>query len=111
MNAGVTHPLAVWLDALAEGGRMLIPLTVRMDAHLGKGPMIRIVRGRDGFAARVQTMVAIYSAIGLRDEVINAALGRAMATQPFPALTRLRRDAHEPASSCWLHTATCCFAM
>jgi protein-L-isoaspartate O-methyltransferase len=27
VNAGVTHPLDVWLDALAPGGRMILPLT------------------------------------------------------------------------------------
>ena len=40
VNAGVTHPLDAWLDALAPGGRMILPLTSTMPAMgptLGKG--------------------------------------------------------------------------
>ena len=32
MNAGVTHPLAWWLDALMPGGRMVLPITASMKA-------------------------------------------------------------------------------
>src|SRR3954471_22528653 len=30
VNAGVTHPLEAWLDVLAPGGRMILPLTASM---------------------------------------------------------------------------------
>ena len=33
VNAGVTHPLDSWLDALAPGGRMILPLTAAMAAR------------------------------------------------------------------------------
>jgi hypothetical protein len=48
-------------------------------------------------------MGPIYSALGLRDESLNASIGRALQTNPFPRLKRLRRDVHEPAAECWLH--------
>ena len=49
VNAGVTHPLDVWLDALAPGGRMMLPLTAAMPAMgstLGKGVVVLRDQGR-----------------------------------------------------------------
>ncbi len=117
VNAGVTHPLDVWLDALAAGGRMMLPLTVAMGPHLGKG-VVMVVTKEAGSAAetelsvRVLTIVVIYSAVGLRDKELNDRLGKAMAGGPmqWPAIKRLRRDAHEPAASCWLHGPSFCFS-
>lgn len=31
INAGVTHPLPLWLDRLRVGGRLLLPITIPMD--------------------------------------------------------------------------------
>jgi len=112
INAGVTHPLESWLDALAPGGRIVLPLTVAMGATIGKGVVVRVTKNVDGACeASLVTMVAIYSALGLRDEALNGALGQALRTNPFPQLSRLRRDAHEPVASCWLHGSTCCFSL
>ena len=111
VNAGVTHPLDSWLDALAPGGRMVLPLTVAMSGTIGKGVVVRVSRADGSHTASLVTMVAIYSAIGLRDEELNTALAQVLRTNPFPALRRLRRDAHEPAASCWLHGPSCCFSL
>lgn len=116
VNAGVTHPLDEWLDALAPGGRMILPLTstmVPMGATIGKGLVFVITRDTESaFSARVMTVVAIYSAIGIRDADLNDRLGKAMMAGParWQAVTRLRRDAHDPSSSCWLHAATFCLS-
>jgi len=114
INAGVTHPQTAWLDALATGGRMIVPLTASIAAMgpIGKGVMTLVTRqSDDSFDARVLTFVAIYSAIGLRDEAINAQLGQALMRTPFPRLKRLRRDLHEPSADCWLHAGGVCWSM
>ena len=115
VNAGVTHPQATWLDALAPGGRLLLPLTVAMPgmgASLGKGVMLMVTRTPEGdFAPEVRSFVAIYSAIGLRDADIEASLGQAMRRTSFPNLTRLRRDEHQGSEGCWLHIDGCCLSM
>lgn len=115
VNAGVTHPLGWWLDALAPGGRMVVPLTCAMPAMgptIGKGLLALVTKRDDGeFGVRVLTFVAIYSALGIRDEAAADHLGRAMARMPFPALKRLRRDVHDPGETCWLHTSGCCFSL
>jgi protein-L-isoaspartate(D-aspartate) O-methyltransferase len=114
VNAGVTHPLDAWLDALAPGGRMILPLTATMPAMrtIGKGFVFLIRRGDAGFSARLHGFIAIYSAVGIRDESLNTALGKAMMSGPQGAngVARLRRDAHDPADACWLHASSFCLS-
>lgn len=116
VHTGVTHPQDAWLDALAPGGRLILPLTVAipgMALTLGKGVLVVIERTADGAAYRadVLSFVAIYSAVGLRDEEIAVRLGQAMRRTSFPALTRLRRDPHESSPDCWLHGDRFCLSM
>jgi protein-L-isoaspartate(D-aspartate) O-methyltransferase len=115
VNAGVTHPQDGWLDALAPGGRLLLPLTVAMPAmgpSLGKGVMLMIGKTPDGaLVPEVLSFVAIYNAIGLRDATVEARLGQAMRRTAFPNLTRLRRDTHPSDEGCWLHTERFCLSM
>jgi protein-L-isoaspartate(D-aspartate) O-methyltransferase len=114
IHAGATHVLDEWLDAMADGGRLLVPLTgamPAMGATLGKGMMLRVTRSGPGWTARVSSMVAIYSLVGGRDDAMNAALGRAMMTGALMKATRLRRDPHEAGAECVLHGATCCLSV
>jgi protein-L-isoaspartate(D-aspartate) O-methyltransferase len=126
INAGVTHPQDTWLNALSAEGRMVLPLTVTSPAMgtISKGLMARVSRparpvaapaGTDApsdiFDLRVMTLVAIYAGIGLRDDAINDQLGAALMRGPFPPLKRLRRDAHEPTSACWVHAPGCCLSL
>ena len=116
VNAGVTHPLDVWLDAVAVGGRMILPLTgtmAAMGSNIGKGLVLLLTRQETGdFSVRVLTVVAIYSAIGLRDAELNDRLAKAMMGGPvkWQAIKRLRRDLHEAGPDCWLHGPHFCFS-
>ena len=114
VNAGMTHPLTWWLDALATGGTMILPLTGTMPGMgtIGKGMVLAITSDGAALAARVISMVAIYSGVGLRDDEMNAKLGKALMSGPmqWAAITRVRRDVHEPASTCWLHGAGFCIS-
>ena len=115
VNAGVTHPLPAWLDALAPDGRMIVPLTATAAAMttIGKGPLVLITNtgGRGRLPARIVGFVAIYSAIGLRDDAINTTLGQTMAKAPYAPVKWLRRDPHEPQPSCWIHTPAYCLSL
>jgi protein-L-isoaspartate(D-aspartate) O-methyltransferase len=114
INAGVTQPLASWLDALSPQGRMILPLTVAMppDAPIGKGLVFLITRDGDTFGARFLTMVMIYNAVGLRDPSLERRLAQAMSTSGggFMTVRRLRRDAHDADETCWLHGPAACFS-
>jgi protein-L-isoaspartate(D-aspartate) O-methyltransferase len=111
VSTGVTHPQRTWLDALAPGGRMVLPLTATLPAMgpIGKGFQAVFTKtDRHTFSARVLAMTAIYSGVGLRDERLNARLGQAMARSPIPRFSSLRTDPHSPSSSCWLHAEEFC---
>jgi len=115
VNTGVTHPDAAWLNGLAIGGRLIVPLTVAMPAmghSLGKGVVVAIERSAgDRFTAAMVSFIAIYSAVGLRDPVMEGTLSQALRRTSFPNLTRLRRDAHESSDACWLHGEHFCLSM
>jgi protein-L-isoaspartate(D-aspartate) O-methyltransferase len=115
INAGVTHPLPSWLDALSPKGRIVVPITATMPplTAIGKGPMVLLTRGDspDRLAARFVGFVAIYTALGIRDESINAVLAQAMMRSPFAPITSMRRDAHEREASCWMHVPGFCLSL
>jgi protein-L-isoaspartate(D-aspartate) O-methyltransferase len=110
INAGVTHIPSQWLDRLAEGGRMVLPLTIAMGPSLGKGVMVRIARIGAGLSARVLTFVMIYSCTSVRDPQLEPLLGKAMGTGTLMRLKSVRRDAHEPSDSCLLHGQEMCLS-
>jgi protein-L-isoaspartate(D-aspartate) O-methyltransferase len=115
VNAGVTHPLEGWLEALGPGGRMVLPVTASVPGMktIGKGLLVALTRDDDArdFAARLVTFVAIYSAVGIRDDGLDAAIGAALARSPFPAIRRFRRDPHDASERCWLHGPSGCLSL
>jgi protein-L-isoaspartate(D-aspartate) O-methyltransferase len=115
INAGMTHPHPVWLDALRPGGRLVLPLTCPfppLGTTIGKGIVVAIAdRGGPALDARLLNLVAVYSAIGIREPAIEEALGKAMMRNPMPAIRHLRRDAHEPLAGCWFHQDTFCLSL
>lgn len=107
VNAGVTHPLPLWLDRLAAGGTLVAPLT----NGDWLGGFLRVGRrGEEAYAARFVLGGAAYPCTGGRDAGIEAALAAW-----FPALDQgmvqsLRRDVHEVDGTCWLHAAGFCLS-
>ncbi len=114
VNVGVTHPEEAWLAALASGGHLALPLTFTVGemGPVGKGVVALISKTEDSVAypARALGMTVIYSGVGLRDEALNERLREAFGRGPWPGFRRLRRDAHTPTDSCWLHGETFCLA-
>lgn len=107
VNAGATHPLPAWLDALRPGGRLLLPLTFTApgapSGTVGRGFALLAKREPGGFSARFLAPVAIYPCAGARDEAMNQRLLKAIQGGDWATVRGLRRDAHEPEASCWLH--------
>ena len=114
INAGVTHPHALWLDRLRDGGRLVVPLTIAMRPTIGQGVMIKIVREATGFSASTVTLLAIFNGGNLRDPELEVSLrnwlGKAMAAGAVFKLKSLRRDTHDPDDSCLLHTPGMCLS-
>ncbi len=109
VNAGVTAPEALWLDSLAEGGRLLVPLT----GQEGWGNFLRVIRHGARFSARFVSQTGIIHCASGRGA---AAADRLVAAYRRPAMlgikavNSLRRDAHERGPGCWLHEDGYCLS-
>ena len=114
IHAGATHVLTEWLDATGDGARLLAPLTVSIQAMsptLSKGVILHAERAGSAWRAYVDSMIAIYSLVGLRDHASNGALGHALMRGSSGApVTCIRRDAHTADATCWLHVNGACIS-
>ena len=111
------RPADVWLDRLAEGGRLILPLTTD---HGFQGPetipierrgaVFRIERRGEGFSARRISAVAIFPCEGMRDPQSEAALAAAFEKGDGSEVTRLYRRGDLPEEQCWLRAPGWCLA-
>ena len=110
VNAGCTGPLSIWLDQLAVGGRLLVPLTVDLPSFpgVGAGRMLLVTRRDVGYDARLASPVGIFHCVGARTAEGNAQLSQALSGGDSQAICGLRRDRHEQGQNCWLHAAAFC---
>jgi protein-L-isoaspartate(D-aspartate) O-methyltransferase len=109
VNAGVTHPHPLWLDRLRDGGRLLLSLTFDVGVA-GKGVMMLVKREGERYAARLLSLVMIYSSTSVRNAEMNAALAKQIGSPKVFSVQSLRRDAHEEEETCWLHGDGFCFS-
>jgi len=72
--AGATHPAPLWLDRLAPGGRMVLPLTT----GTWSGFVLQVTRGAHGFHARSLGSCGFFPCVGARDDAAAARLHRAL---------------------------------
>lgn len=97
VNAGATHPLNSWLDALNIGGRLIFPLT----PNEGFGVMLLVTRhSTTSYAACVVTRAGFIPCIGARNDAASKALSVAVETQSIKAVKSLHRNT-EPDDTAW----------
>ena len=97
VNAGATHPVAAWLDALKPGGRLVFPLT----ADEGTGGMLLVTRrGASCYAASFLTRVAFIPCSGARDAAMAKALAAAFAQRSARSVRSLHRGT-QPDGTAW----------
>jgi protein-L-isoaspartate(D-aspartate) O-methyltransferase len=105
---GATAPQTWWLDALANGGRLLLPMTA--DRARG-GFMLRVDRHGEQLAARSAGWVGFDPCAGARSDAGEAALAQALSDrEEQQSVHSLRRDSHEADDSCWLHGDSWCLS-
>jgi protein-L-isoaspartate(D-aspartate) O-methyltransferase len=114
VNAGATRPAANWLDALKDGGRLVLPLTVSFTDGGGHrmtiGSIFLIERDGDAYKAHWKSPTGIYPCAGMRDEKSEAALGAAFAAGRVEVVTRLYRTDDIPDERCWAKGPGWCLA-
>jgi protein-L-isoaspartate(D-aspartate) O-methyltransferase len=116
VNAGATRPADIWLDQLAEGGRLILPLTTAKSfSHsfdrITSGVVFRIERSGTTYLASWISSVAIFPCAGSRDEASEQALADALLKGGEEKVTRLYRHALTLAAEhCWLRAPGWCLA-
>ncbi|KMO21060.1 protein-L-isoaspartate O-methyltransferase family protein [Methylobacterium platani] len=113
VNAGAAYPAEAWLDALATGGRLILPLTAGPlpGTPVTRGAIFLIEReAEDRYAARCLSPTLIYPCAGARDPEAERALGRALAAGGQEAVRRLCRGDALPEAGCWLRGPGWCLA-
>jgi len=111
VNCGVTHPQTLWLDRLREGGRLVVPFTIAMNATVGQGVMTKIVRVGGKYSAELVTPLAIFSGGSLRDAALEPQILKGLTTGGLLKLKSVRRDAHEAGATCVVHTPEVCLSL
>ena len=106
VNAGAVRPANTWLDAMKDGARMVLPLTVGYMTDAGhkmtKGAIFLLERRGDGYLAHWKTDTLIYPCTGVRDEVAEAALIEAFEKGDCKKVTRLYRAEEIAEERCWV---------
>jgi len=111
VNAGATGPAGVWLDRLADNGRLILPLTTdrafgdfgrKPHEMVSQGAVFRIARRGDDFEAKWISSVAIFPCAGNRNEASERALAAALAGGRLNEVTRLIRRGDVADDDCWL---------
>ena len=105
INAGATHPAPIWLERLAEGGRMILLLTHRDGRSTG---IVLLVTRSSGLAARAISTVSVFDCAGARDPEANRELGRALERGDASRIRSLRSSDHAPDEDCWVHVGDVC---
>ena len=118
VNAGVTRPANTWLDGLAEGGRLIVPLTSNKGFTSNEPPVpierrgafFRIERRAHEYLAQWITPVAIIPCASCRDPESEAPLSAAFEKGGWERVTRLYRHDEVPADRAWLSAPGWCLA-
>ena len=117
VNAGCTRPATQWLDNLADGGRLILPMTSDQGFRSGTpermasaGAVFRIERRGEDYGASWLLPVAIIPCAGSRDEVSERALAEAFARGGWEKVTRLYRNQEIAEERCWLRGPDWCLA-
>jgi protein-L-isoaspartate(D-aspartate) O-methyltransferase len=106
VSAGATRLVDHWLDALKDGGQLILPLT----PDAGMGAYMGIRRRGERYFANVLSPVMIYPCAGARDPHAAAALAEALKNGGGRGVTRLYRGGSPPAENVWLQGDNWCLA-
>ena len=108
INCGATKLMPSWLDNLAVGGRVHVPMT---SDTIKYGAMLLVHRlDGDRWRARFTSGVAIYPCSGARDDETNAALTELFRKHEAAKVQSLRRDDHATDETCLMHRSACCLS-
>jgi protein-L-isoaspartate(D-aspartate) O-methyltransferase len=106
VNAGATRPSPLWLDKLKPSGRLIMALT----AGNRWGQILKVTRLHAGYSAALLGPCGFIPCINARDAASEAALAAALKGGDVDKVRSLRRDAHDPDETCWMHGDGVCLS-
>jgi protein-L-isoaspartate(D-aspartate) O-methyltransferase len=98
VNVGAPLVITHWLDALADGGRLIFPLTTGFEM----GGMFLVTRHADQFAARFTSRAAFIPCIGTEDAKASDKLRQAYRSGGWEDVKSLVRGSQPPDPTSWL---------
>jgi protein-L-isoaspartate(D-aspartate) O-methyltransferase len=109
VNAGATHARKGWLHALAESGRLVLPLTahVSMSPH-GVGFVVCTEGRGHPWPARIVSPVGIYDCSGARDGEAESQISRLMSQGLAERIRAVSIEPHERGDECLVHVEGFC---
>ena len=111
VNAGATHPRAIWLDPLRLGGRLVLFLTAGFDdSGIGKGGMLKVDRCKTGYAARFLSPVAVFHCVGSRGDEAERRFREAMVRGEWQSVSHRALQQLLPTSFPGFRTPSACFS-
>lgn len=111
VNAGFTHPLPQWLDALKEGGRLLLPITAQAPASpTSIGAMVLVSKSGQHYSASPLSSMAIFASPTGRDQELDGSIRQAFATGRWSRIRSVRRVVHGPTDTCCVHRHDVCLS-
>ena len=115
VNAGATYPAPAWLDGLADGGRLILPLTTEMglkevQVRARRGAVFCIERRGVDYLAEWISPVAIFPCAGNHDPASEAALAAAFDQGQAQKVRRLYRSDDIAPDRCWVRGSGWCLA-
>jgi protein-L-isoaspartate(D-aspartate) O-methyltransferase len=106
VNAGAARPADTWLDAMKDGGRLILPLTANLTTNevqsMTRGAIFLIERSGDHFTACWKSHTEIYPCLGVRDDFSEIALANAFDKGGWEKVTRLYRAEEIEDERCWV---------
>lgn len=107
VNAGASRPAETWLDALKDGGRLILPLTTaanfaQRDLGRPSGAVFRITRRGEAFAAEYISPILVFPCEGIRDEASERALAAAFERGGAQDVKWLKRTEDIADADCWV---------
>ena len=72
--------------------------------------MLKVTFDGRAYAARFISSARIFHCLGSRDAELGRRLSDAFKRERWATVRSLRRDAHKPDTTCWLHEEECCLS-
>ncbi len=110
VNAAVTRPAAAWLSGLADGGRIVLPLSIGETMESAKALLVVVRRRGERFAADICSIFNIYASAALRDAAEQQTLKSSVDSKAIGRLRSLRVDSHEEERTCLAHGVGFCWS-